>query len=138
MRVSTDGSTTFLRRAQIGAALVGTLAFFIPWIGSNAVSGFSGINAVNESSWTWWSPPSAQLLFGLLLCALVLSLIGRNATSNGVSAMVALIGLVLIIFCGDYLYEFRSDFSFVTGFYVVVAACVLLFGFAVASMRDGG
>ena len=52
--------------------------------------------------------------------------------------MVALIGLVLIIFCGDYLYEFRSDFSFVTGFYVVVAACVLLFGFAVASMRDGG
>lgn len=134
----TEFSSAFLRKAQIVTALVGTLAFFIPWIGSNNVSGFSGISAVTQSGWTWWSPPAPQLLFGLLLFAFMLSLVGRNATSNAVSALVALIGLALVVFCSDYLYEFRSAFSLVTGFYVVVAACVLLFGFAVTSLRHDG
>ena len=131
VRVSQDSPSDYLRKGQMMMALVGTLAFFIPW----AENGFSGISAVTQASWTWWNPPAAQLLFSLLLIALALSFLGRNAAGNGVSALVALIGLALVIFCCDWLWRFRHVLNLLTGFYIVVAACVLLSGFAAASMR---
>jgi predicted acyltransferase len=71
-----------------------------------------------------------------LLIALTLSLLGRTAGGNGVSATMALIGLVLVICCCDWLWVLRHDVDLVTGFYIVGAACVLLLGFAVASLRS--
>lgn len=131
MRGGPASPPSYLRKGQMVAALVGTLAFFIPW----SQNGFTGIVYVTQASWTWWSPPSPQLLFSFLLIALVLSYLGRDAVGSGVSALVAVLGLVLVIFCCDYLWEFRHDFDILTGFWIVVASSVLLVGFAGAAMR---
>jgi hypothetical protein len=131
--VRPTSQSNFLRNGQLVSALVGTLAFFIPW----TAFGSAGIYDVIQSSWKWWNPPSPQIVFGLMLIALVLSMLGRRADGSLVSAVVALVGLLLVACLADTMWDARHLFSDLTGFYVVVAAGVLVFVFAAAStLRD--
>lgn len=122
-----DTSTSGLRKGQAWSALAGILAFFIPW----TIEGQStGISLVTTSKWSWWNPVAPQLMFALLLIALCLTLVTGSYEGNMFDGILAVIGMALVIFCIDWVYELRQVVDYVTGFWVVMAACVFLLGSA--------
>lgn len=121
------------RLGQVLSALVAVLAFFIPWFQAGSSYGFTGITGVNGFPWRWWGPPSPQVLFSLLLMALALSYLGKNAQRPYVDRVTAFIALLNLVFLADWIWEIRSFYAYVTGFWILAAASVMLFAYALLS-----
>jgi hypothetical protein len=122
------------------ASIIGTLAFFVPWGVSGAGATLvqrprfglpDGITLAELQPTRGWGPPSANLMFGLVLLALVLSVamnLGVHAT--GVAAVIAVAGGGLAVFCLDWIWLGRHRMDIVTGLWVVAASGIALFAFA--------
>lgn len=122
-----------LRRLMLGASAIATLAFFIPWtIGSAAGGSGSGITAVEETPTHWWNPTTPDILFALLLIALLLSIVNLVSDRTGIAAVIALLGLLAAAISLDYLWLARSYLSIFTGYWLVPAGSVVLFASAAA------
>jgi hypothetical protein len=119
------------RLGQVVSALVAVLGFFIPWF--EAGFNFTGIVGVNELPWHWWGPPSPQVLFSLLLIALALSFLGKSAETPYVDRVTALVAFLNLVFVADWVWVIRGFYAGVTGFWIVVAASVMLFAYALLS-----
>lgn len=137
---SDDPTRRFLRAGMFWSALFGTLAFFIDWGAYPIKTTFgsvpqqlTGIVGVEQLKWTWWNTPSPQLLFILLLASLCLCALGYRSSGSAIDVVVVVLGLALLVLQADILWALRHVFSYVTGFWIVVGASVLMTGFAIAS-----
>jgi hypothetical protein len=64
----------------------------------------------------------------------VVSIVGWFARSPRVDAITALVGATLTVFLVRWLWLLRSDYNLLTGFWLTIAAGVLVFLFGVASV----
>jgi hypothetical protein len=144
------GTARTLRISLLVASLVGTLAFFVPW-GTLGVSGAEGVNhylgvlrlpdgiTIAELQPTHlWGPPSGNLMLGLALACLALSLaMNLGAHARGIAAVIAAAGGCLAVFCFDWLWLGRHVLDVYTGLWVVTASGVALFALALLYVVRG-
>jgi hypothetical protein len=120
-----------LRVWALGASMVGTVAFFIPWFRL----GGTGIELVEAERFKTWGPPSPSLLFGLMLAALVLCIIGSFAHRGAlIPGLTAVLGALLTVGWADVLWLSRHQLSGLTGLWLLVGASVVLLVSSLASV----
>ena len=122
-----------VRMGQVWSSLAAVLAFFIPWTTGGQST---GISLVTTANWSWWNPVAPQLIFALLLMSLCLSFLARSSEGHMIDSILAVVGLVLVIFCIDWVYDLRQVVDYVTGFWVVIAGCLVLTGSASISIMS--
>ena len=142
------GTARTLRISLLVASLVGTLAFFVPWGDQGAARTAAvdhdlgvlrvpdGITIAELQPTHLWGPPSANLMLGLALACLVLSLaMNLGAHARGIAAVIAAAGGCLAVFCFDWLWLGRHVLDVYTGLWVVTASGVALFALALLYVR---
>ena len=130
-----------LRTCLVATSIAGVCSFFIPWFttfGFTSVLGasfsVSGITGVEHSKWEWWTPPCPQLLLILFGMATLLSLLGWWSRSSTIDGVVTLVGAALTVLLVRWLWLLRSGYVTVTGFWLTVAAGILIMLLGVASL----